>query len=173
MTSKKQAYFRRLEVSDEGSPHFLAALQLIAHIVTPVRKGMVHFYLQNRSDSELEMEEWMLMRELGHLFQAMIAAPPKVSDDDDDDEATPAVDTAEFYKALAPCLTKFKKTTPKDATSAVQILLETIQACTQTLPVTGGLWSSMLDSAGTLAFCCIGTPNPWETCSPLVFCSPT
>jgi hypothetical protein len=146
MTSKQQIHFRRLVRPDQGSPHFLAALQLIAHVFTPIRKGLIHFYLQNRKESSLVVVEWILLRDLGHLFQTMIAAAPP---DDGDDEPAPAVDTSAFFKALDPCVNKFKKPTPKDATQAVQILLETIQACTLTLPVTGGLWSSLLDSAGT------------------------
>jgi hypothetical protein len=152
MTSKQQIHFRRLVRPDQGSPHFLAALQLIAHVFTPIRKGLIHFYLQNRTESSGVMIEWILLRDLGHLFQKMTgAAPPpdtKSDDGDDDDEPAPAVDTSAFFKALDPCMNKFKKPTPKDATQAVQILLETIQACTLTLPVTGGLWSSLLDSAG-------------------------
>jgi hypothetical protein len=145
MAPKPQIHYRRLVRPDQGSPHFLAALQLIAHVFTPIRKGLIHFYLQNRKESSLVMVEWILLRDLGHLFQTMIAAAPQ----DDGDDEPPAVDTSAFFKALDPCVKKFKKPTPKDATQAVQILLETIQACTLTLPVTGGLWSSLLDSAGT------------------------
>eukprot|EP00980_Cylindrotheca_fusiformis_P002918 scaffold678_cov98-Cylindrotheca_fusiformis.AAC.2 len=175
MSSKKQPFFRRLEAPSEGggdgSPHFLPALQLIAHIVTPIRKGLVHFYLQTRSNESLELEEWIFLRELGRLLQAMILAPPTTTtkkeakkdgddgdeeddeddEDEDDEEPAPAVDTSEFYKALGPCLEKLDKPSrPKDATQAVQILLDTIQACTQIQEVTGELWSTMLDSAGTM-----------------------
>lgn len=104
---------------------------------------MIHFFLQNRSTS-IDQIEWIFLRELGRLFQALIAAPPESNDDE---ESAPPVDPSAFFDALKPCLTKFKKPEPKDASQAVQILLETISACTRTLPVTGDLWNSMLDAA--------------------------
>ncbi|CAJ1942100.1 unnamed protein product [Cylindrotheca closterium] len=148
----KQIFFRKLDATENGSSSFLSALQLIAHIVTPIRKGMIHFFLQNRNTS-MDQIEWIFLRELGWLFQAMIAAPPdsgkkEANDDEDEEDNSPPVDPTAFFDALKPCLTKYKKkTTPKDASQAVQILLETIQACTSTLPVTGELWNSMLDEA--------------------------
>lgn len=145
MTSK-QIHFRRLTPPEEGSSHFLSALQLIAHVVTPIRKGLIHFYLQNRNDADIGKEEWLLLRALGQVFQALIAAPPS----EDDEPVNPEA----FYKALEPCLSKFKKPEPKDATQAVDILLDVIQKCTRTLPVTGELWSSLLDSAGTYSLFC-------------------
>lgn len=133
-----------------------SALQLIAHIVTPIRKGMIHFFLQNRS-TEMEQIEWIFLRELGGLFQALIAAPPdsckKNDDDDEDEDASPPVDPTACFDALKPCLIKYKKPTPKDASQAVQILLETIQACASLLPVTGDLWISLLDEACKFCFC--------------------
>ncbi|KAL3936629.1 MAG: hypothetical protein SGBAC_008089 [Bacillariaceae sp.] len=148
----KQVFFRKLEATENGASNnnFLSALQLIAHIVTPIRKGMIHFFLQNRSTS-MEAIEWIFLRELGRLFQALIAAPPdagkKIENDDEEEDSAPPVNPAAFFEALKPCLTKFKKPAPKDASQAVQILLETISACTRTLPVTGEVWNSMLDAA--------------------------
>ena len=147
----KQIFFRKLDATENGSSSFLSALQLIAHIVTPIRKGMIHFFLQNRNTS-MDQIEWIFLRELGRLFQAMIAAPPdsskKGDDEEEEEDSAPPVDPTAFFDALKPCLTKYKKaTTPKDASQGVQILLETIQACTGTLPVTGELWNSMLDEA--------------------------
>jgi hypothetical protein len=151
MAAKKQIHFRRLNPRGKGSSHFLAALQLIAHVVTPIRKGLIHFYLQNKSEY-IEKEEWILLRELGLVFQALISAPTNAfasGDDEDDEEPSEPVNATAFYEALEPCMSKFQIPEPRDATQAVNILLDMIQKCTKTLPVTGELWSSMLDSAGT------------------------
>ena len=157
MTSKQQVYFRSLDSPPKGtSSHFLAALQLAAHVVQPLRKGMIHFYLQNRNDTTIEKMEWLFLRELGKLFQSLISAPSFVEEKkggDEDGENVP-VNPEAFFMFFDMLLDQFKLTKkPKDASNALQILLETIQKCCRTLPVTGELWSSLLDSSGETFFC--------------------
>lgn len=145
----KQVHFRTLNAPEKSSPHFLAALQLAVHVIEPIRKGFVHFYLQNRNETFDKME-WLFLRELGKLFQALISAPPKVEEnkDEDDEETAVPVDSEAFFMFFDMLLEQFKlPKKPKDATHATQILFDTIQKCCKTLPITGELWSNLLDSA--------------------------
>jgi hypothetical protein len=113
----------------------------------------------DRNFLRFEHEEWRTLPALGQVCQALIASPNDQGSmsvkynghdkDSEDEEQHVPVDPTHFYKVLEPCLIKLKKTTqPKDATQALQILLETIQQCCRTLPMTSHLWSALLDSAG-------------------------
>jgi hypothetical protein len=129
------------------SQHFLAALQVIAHALTPLRKALIHFHLTCRNKT-LEVPEWMFLQGMGKFFQSLIAK---------DDTA---VDPTDLYQLLeARLLLKNKNDTqnnndptkrimPRNATHAVQLLLETIHECSRTLPVTSNLWSALLDMEG-------------------------
>jgi hypothetical protein len=162
-SSRKRIHFRCLTPpsDDVGSPHFLAALQVIAHVLTPLRKALLHFHFLCQGKS-LEKIEWQTLQAFGQVLQALISEAPSTKtsvddrsvdddDDDDDDEESNSipVDPTPLFKILNPCLKKFNKSaTPKDATQALQILLETMQICCRTIPVTSHLWSALLDSVG-------------------------
>ena len=155
MTSNsKKIHYRSLIAPEDHCPHFLAALQVIAHVLAPLRKALIHFYLLSKKKT-LEKEEWQTLQALGQLCQALIASPNNVgsinerSENSEEDEEQVPVDPTFFYNILEPCLKKLKKTTqPKDSTQALQILLETTQQCCRTIPVTSHLWSALLDQAG-------------------------
>ena len=68
--------------------------------------------------------------------------------DEDDEETAVPVDSEAFFMFFDMLLEQFKlPKKPKDATHATQILFDTIQKCCKTLPITGELWSNLLDSA--------------------------
>jgi hypothetical protein len=172
----KQVPFRTLAPPDTGdSSHFLPALQVIAHVLIPLRKALIHFHFLCKQNPDVAKSkiEYQVLSTLGQIFQAMMApipitttttpsppAPTKNSNDndsddddsesnDDDELKLPPIDPTPFYKVLIPCLTKTKKTIdPRDATQALQILLEVLQSCCRQIPVTSHLWSALLDQAG-------------------------
>ena len=132
-SSKKTFTFTRGILPVDGhSPHFGAGLQLIAHTITPLRKAVVHFYLTTRTKT-LEIPEWKFLSELGRFFQALIA------------ESEDPLDPSDLYAVLIPMISEKE---PKDATQALQSLLEAIQNCTRKVPVTSNLWSTLLDLGG-------------------------
>jgi hypothetical protein len=164
MSSSQAApiHYRSLTPIEGHSPHFLAALQVVAHVISPLRKALVHFYfLTNKETAAVEKKiEWVTLRALGRLIKELIAAPvnndgegSKQGDDkeesDDEDEPGVPVNPTEIYKALEPTLKHYEKTTePKHATEALQILLDIIQKSARTLPLTSHLWVALLDLAG-------------------------
>lgn len=170
-------HYRSISPVDGHSPHFLSALQVIAHVIGPLRKALIHFYLTAKQHTNLEKIEWRTLQALGKLMKELTSADFETSqmgsennshrdhnddkddddndgdndddDDDDDDEPASAVDPLELYMILDPCLRHLKKSTePKDSTQALQILLETIQICARALPLTSHLWVAMLDISG-------------------------
>jgi hypothetical protein len=155
MSTQKQLQFRSLTPVEGHSPHFLAALQVLAHVLSPLRKALVHFYLMSKNQTFDKME-WQILQALGKILKELIAAPTENSnhdnDDDeeeDEDERNIPVDPSPLYKVLEPCLKQLKKNTePKDATEALQVLFETIEQGCRTLPVTSRSWSALLDEAG-------------------------
>lgn len=154
LSSQGIIHFRSLSLIEGHSQHFLAALQLIAHAVSPLRKALIQFYLiaKNHPGKVLEKIEWKTLFVIGKILKELITPPIPLEDDendDDEEEDEPPVDPTELYQVLEACLEHFKKTKePKDATEALQILLESIQRCARALPLTSHLWVAMLDEAG-------------------------
>jgi hypothetical protein len=142
----KSVQFRSIQsVELDGySNHWGSAFQVICHILVPVRKALVHFYLNNRKNlATMEKIEWKFLSQLGSLFQQLIAAG----------STEQPIDPKTVYDALHAVLLSHhpppkKHHLPKDATEALQILLETIKKCSTTLPVTSQLWSALLDDSG-------------------------
>ena len=163
----------------DNSTHFLPALQVIAHVLIPLRKALIHFHFlcKQNPDQAKSKIEFECLSKLGQIFQAMVTAPTQQeideslrrkkeekdsddedSDDDEDEEgdedvdiesALPPIDPTPFYQVLVKCLVKFQKPTkPKDATEALQVLLEVIQQSCRQIPVTSHLWSALIDQAG-------------------------
>mmetsp|Transcript_16730 Transcript_16730/g.36483 ORF Transcript_16730/g.36483 Transcript_16730/m.36483 type:complete len:358 (-) Transcript_16730:13-1086(-) len=174
--------------NNEYCPHFLAGLQLIAHVIEPLRKALVHFYVSHRS-KEVEKPEWVALLAFGRLFRDLITAgnassggslASGVSAGSDTNTATTnttsnnttsnsnsnnnsnttnsnhqqalaPVKTDRFFPVLYTCLRKFDdpqlSTKPRDVTEAVRILLQCLQRCCQTLPVTNRSWVELLDKA--------------------------
>lgn len=142
------------------SPHFLAALQVVAHAIPPLRKALIHFYfLTNKETSAVEKKkEWIALRAIGKLLRELISSPLKEGEDEkstqgdeESDEEAPSVpvDPTPLYQALEPILTQYQKSLePKNATEALQILLDITQKCARTLPLTSHLWVAMLDQTG-------------------------
>jgi hypothetical protein len=161
--------------SSPHSPHFLAALQVMAHVLAPLRKALVHFYMTCRKrDLATLPVEWQTLMALGRLFQETVAPPSGMGDastsvattassssstsskdnnndhnNDTDEPQNIPVSTQHLYPILEECLIKHHKTTqPVDATQALQLLLELVQICTRHLPVTNQLWGALLDQCG-------------------------
>jgi hypothetical protein len=156
--------------SSPHSPHFLAALQVMAHVLAPLRKALVHFYMTCRKRDLATLPlEWQTLMALGKLFQETVAPPSGMGDasislattassssstssKDNNDTEEPQnipVSTQSLYPTLEACLTKHNKTTqPVDATQALQLLLELVQICTRNMPVTNQLWGALLDQCG-------------------------
>ena len=155
--------------------HWSSALQVICHVLIPLRKALIHYYLNHKNKKNPPIPddkvEWKLLFELGCFFQTMITVTtPTTSttmttkengknddndeDDDEDEENEPPVDPTSLYLAIQAVMNKQRKyktksqSHPKDATEAVQLLLELIQSCTRSLPVTSQLWSALLDESG-------------------------
>jgi hypothetical protein len=159
--------------SSPHSPHFLAALQVMAHVLAPLRKALVHFYMTCRKrDLATLPVEWQTLMALGRLFQETVAPPSGMGDasislattassssstsskdnnnnNDTDEPQNVPVSTQHLYPILEECLIKHHKTTqPVDATQALQLLLELVQICTRNIPVTNQLWGALLDECG-------------------------
>jgi len=142
----------------EYCPHFLAALQLIAHVMVPLRKALVHFYVSYRN-KDVQKLEWLTLLAFGRLFRDLITthnsgASSVMSGNSSVDNTAgaeanlPAVSTERFFPALYSCLVKHElEKQPKDATEALHVLLDCLNACTKTVPVTNQLWSALLDKA--------------------------
>ena len=63
-------------IKSEYSPHFLSALQLIAHVIVPLRKALVHFYMSYRTNKDIENKlEWQTLLAFGRLFKELISSP--------------------------------------------------------------------------------------------------
>ena len=162
--SKNRIHFRSLkshesEDGDDGLQHFAAALQVLAHVLGPVRKGLIHFSLMYKTKDFLRQDpiEWRTLHALGSLLKELIAPPPATvllavesnSQNSDEEEESIPVDPTRWYTALQECLVHLKLTTkPRDAAQALQLLLDVLQRACRTLPVTGPLWSALLDSSG-------------------------
>ena len=152
--------FRSLTHVESKSPHFLAAIQVVAHVVAPLRKALVNFYFLTNKEIGVERKlEWRFLRALGKLVKELTSAPASTSDitqsdncvdnDDNSDMTRVSVDPTDFYSILMPTLDHLKQSKkPKDATVALQIVLESIQRCARTLPLTSHLWVALLDQAG-------------------------
>jgi hypothetical protein len=183
MASKRRIHFHSLSLppSDNNedsatsphSPHFLAALQVMAHVLAPLRKALVHFYMTCRKRDVAELPlEWRTLMAMGKLFQETVAPPSGLGDasvslattasssssassnnnnnnNDTDEPQNVPVSTQHLYPILEECLAKHHKTMrPADATQALQILLEIVQICTRNMPVTNQLWGALLDQCG-------------------------
>eukprot|EP00934_Nitzschia_sp_Nitz4_P000986 Nitzschia sp. Nitz4//scaffold241_size29735//24921//26150//NITZ4_008031-RA/size29735-processed-gene-0.10-mRNA-1//-1//CDS//3329543790//986//frame0 len=159
MSSTRAVHHRSLSPVDGHSPHFLAALQIVAHVMDPLRKALVHFFFTTKQLPTLDKLEWKTLKALGKILKELITLDTETSqpedtggsgsDSDDDEPSAPPIDPLEFYMVFEPCLQHLKKTCqPKTATEALQILLDTILACAKTLPLTSHLWVTMLDAAG-------------------------
>lgn len=161
MSNQGKIHYRSLTPLEGHSSHFLAALQVIAHVIDPLRKALIHFYfLTNREQGVEKKLEWVTLRALGRVIKELISAPVQdgesIKEDDaggddgsEDDIPSIPVDATELYHALEPTLKQYGKSVePKNATEALQTLLEIIQKCARTLPMTGHLWVAMLDLAG-------------------------
>ena len=149
--------------------HWSSALQVVCHVLVPLRKALIHYYLNHKNKKNPPIPddkvEWKLLFELGCIFQTMITvvtqSPTKEgsgdNNEEEDEENEPPVDPTSLYLAIQAVMDKRKEyknkttqktKTPKDATEALQILLELIQSCTRSLPVTSQLWSALLDESG-------------------------
>lgn len=155
--SNNKLQFRSLKHVESKSPHFLAAIQVVAHVVAPLRKALIHFYfLTNKEQGAERKLEWRFLRALGKLVKELTAVPVDTTqresnlDNDDNSEVSGvSVDPTDFYSILIPTLDHLKQSNdPKDATVALQILLESTQRCARTLPLTSHLWVALLDQAG-------------------------
>jgi hypothetical protein len=125
-------------------------------VAAPLRKALVHFYFLTNKEQGVERKlEWRFLRALGRLIKELTAVPidatqrESPSDDDDSEVAGISVDPTDFYSILIPTLDHLNQSTePPDATVALQLLLEMIQRCARTLPLTSHLWVALLDQAG-------------------------
>jgi len=140
-------------------PHFLSALQLIAHVLVPVRKALVHFYVSYRNKDVTRLE-WLTLLSFGRLFRDLITASSSsgssvlsggsgsVNTGAVDEAALKPVSSERFFPVLYTCLLKHDlEKWPKDATEAVRVLLDCLHICCRTLPVTHHVWSALLDKA--------------------------
>lgn len=134
---------RGIQVVEGYSPCFAAGLQVLCFLLTPIRKALVHFYLtcRNQPLEQQHPAEWKVLSVLGKLFQELML--PQNSKNPNSCEP---VDPTEFYQIMKPLLRI--QTPPKDATQALQLLLELLQTCVTTIPVTRQLWNALLDMAG-------------------------
>jgi len=152
--------------SSNFSAHFLPALQLVAHVIEPLRKGLVHFYVTSR-DKEAGKPEIRTLLSLGRLFRNLITGNTSSSTSlasgvsgsssgaqsaEDIESALgfdlPPVETDHFFTDFYKCLRKFKLTTkPMDVTEAIQVLLQCIEKCCSSLPLTSPLFAALLDKA--------------------------
>lgn len=159
MSNQGKIHYRSLIPLEGHSPHFLAALQVVAHAIDPLRKALIHFYFLTNKEHGVEKKiEWVTLRALGKLLKELISVPTNdgetskgedAEEDSDEESNNIPVDATEFYQTLERTLIQYKKTTkPKNATEALQILLEIIQLCARTLPLTSHLWVALLDLAG-------------------------
>jgi hypothetical protein len=152
--------FRSLTHVESNPPHFLAAIQVVAHVVAPLRKALINFYFLTNKELGAERKlEWRFLRALGKLVKELTSAPaataentqrePFLDNDNASDMPGMSVDPTDFYSILMPTLDHLKQSNnPKDATVALQIMLESIQRCARTLPLTSHLWVALLDQAG-------------------------
>ncbi len=173
---QQQIYFRSLALppsstdSDEDGkkdycPHFLAALQLTAHVMLPLRKALVHFYISYRN-KDVQKLEWLTLLAFGRLFRDLItnsnssgnsivsgasssANPGSLTGSEAvDTSSLQSVSTERFFPVLYTCLMKHDlEKWPKDVTEAIRVLLDCLKCCSRTLPVTNQLWSALLDKA--------------------------
>jgi len=149
-------------------PHFLAALQLTAHVLIPLRKALIHFYVSYRS-KDVQKLEWLTLLAFGRLFRDLITASNGSSsnsvmsggtsssantgsvsaiNNDVDPSLLQPVSSERFFPVLYTCLLKHDlERWPKDATEAIGVLLDCLKCCSRTLPVTNQLWSALLDKA--------------------------
>jgi hypothetical protein len=135
---------RGIQVVEGHSPCFAAGLQVLCFLLTPIRKALVHFYLTCRNQP-LEPQhpaEWKVLSGLGKLFQELM-----LPDNSNSNNSSNTVDPTDFYQLMKPLL-RIQNRPPKDATEALQLLLELLQTCVATVPVTRQLWSALLDMAG-------------------------
>lgn len=157
---------RSEDLQSSYSPHFLSSLQLLAHIIVPLRKALVHFYMSYRN-KPVDKLEWRTLLAFGRLFRELTSSPSvsgtgsvasgarsmlsgisSTSDEEEQQEEHRPVQTETFFPILYQCLLHNKYSTqPKDATEALQIILQTIQSCVRTIPVTNELWTALLDKA--------------------------
>ena len=153
------------DLQSSYSPHFLSSLQLLAHIIVPLRKALVHFYMSYRN-KPVDKLEWRTLLAFGRLFRELTSSPSvsgtgsvasgarsmlsgisSTSDEEEQEqqEQHRPVQTETFFPILYQCLLYYKYSTqPKDATEALQIILQTIQSCGRTIPVTNELWTALL-----------------------------
>eukprot|EP00531_Pseudo-nitzschia_arenysensis_P002228 CAMPEP_0116136840 /NCGR_PEP_ID=MMETSP0329-20121206/11943_1 /TAXON_ID=697910 /ORGANISM="Pseudo-nitzschia arenysensis, Strain B593" /LENGTH=549 /DNA_ID=CAMNT_0003631743 /DNA_START=63 /DNA_END=1712 /DNA_ORIENTATION=+ len=178
---QQQIYFRSLalppsnsdsdgedgkEKKGDYSPHFLAALQLLAHVMVPLRKALVHFYISYRN-KDVQKLEWLTLLAFGRLFRDLITNanssgssvisggsssannPGSLTGSEALDPSTLApVSSERFFPMLYTCLLKLDlEKWPKDVTQAIHVLLDCLKCCSRTLPVTNQLWSALLDKA--------------------------
>jgi len=176
---QQQIYFRSLALPQSTSDidgdadskdktgdycaHFGAALQIIAHVMVPLRKALVHFYVSYRS-KDVQKLEWLTMLAFGRLFRDLITASNSsgssvlsggssantgsITNSEVDPSSLKPVSSERFFPVLATCLLKHDLPKwPKDATEAIRVLLDCLKCCARTLPVTNQLWSALLDKA--------------------------
>ena len=173
---QQQIYFRSLALppsstdSDEDGkkdycPHFLAALHLIAHVMLPLRKALVHFYISYRN-KDVQKLEWLTLLAFGRLFRDLItnsnssgnsivsgasssANPGSLTGSEAvEPSSLQSVSTERFFPVLYTCLMKHDlERWPRDVTEAIRVLLDCFKCCSRTLPVTNQLWSALLDKA--------------------------
>jgi len=144
-------------------PHFLPALQLIAHTLIPVRKALIHFYVTYRN-KDVKRLEWLTLLGFGRLFRGLITASNSsgnsvLSGSSSANTGSMAEDMAanlkpvtseRFFPGLYTALLKHDlERWPKDVTEAIHVLLDCMTACARTIPVTNHLWSALLDKACT------------------------
>ncbi|VEU41115.1 unnamed protein product [Pseudo-nitzschia multistriata] len=165
--------------SDEPSPHFLAALQLVAHVIEPLRKALVHYYVSHRgkdasASAGTKLEHRTLLA-FGRLFRDLISpanaasssagslasngglsvSSHSVSNNHPSGSGDPCSDdtpvpTDRFFPVLNACLEKMGlPRDPGDATEAVRVVLACLRACCGELPLNGRLWVALLDKAAT------------------------
>ena len=151
----------------EYSPHFLAALQLLAHTMIPLRKVLVHFYISYRNKDVTKLE-WLTLLSFGRLFRDLITNhsssgnsvlsggsgsnnPGSVggaSESNSNVGDLQLVSSDRFFPILYTCLLKHDlNQKPKDVTEAIRVLIDCLKCCSRTLPVTNQLWSALLDKA--------------------------
>lgn len=177
---QQQIYFRSLALPPSNSdsdgedgkekkgdycPHFLAALQLLAHVMVPLRKALVHFYISYRN-KDVQKLEWLTLLAFGRLFRDLItnanssgnsvisggsssANPGSITGSEAvDSSSLQPVSSERFFPMLYTCLLKHDlEKWPKDVTEAIRVLLDCLKCCSRTLPVTNQLWSALLDKA--------------------------
>lgn len=148
-------------------PHFLAALQLVAHVMIPLRKALIHFYISYRN-KDVQKLEWLTLLAFGSLFRDLITTsnssgnsvlsggsssnnPGSLAGSESalmDLSSLQPVSSECFFPVLYTCLLKHDlQKWPRDATEAIRVLLDCLKCCSQTLPVTNHLWSALLDKA--------------------------